>query len=1056
MAGLPPPLEILRDMQQILELPRIVEEEIDLHIAGVFQARIGLNDTSLTRALAKGDYATAEKIVEEVTDPEFLNDGAMSATPLNMVLTGRSSYFHQSRNLKMAQLLLQKGANPNLRIPNHDMESASESPLELLLEYYLKLTEVFGISGQGYFRTSFRPSNFEETELLDTIGLDGEPGGLGPREITTQTRQLLVLFIERGGDVNLPTTDAAKSIYHLAATSKNPDKDLLSKMLEMGANPNLADVHNTTPLMDIIELGDESRSCYELGLLSSVGTSLSLDIQNCSLQSALWRAVFQGHHRLTQALLQSGASENSSARVEPIIYRSCALAPKFSNIKCGVPALLSPFLSDSNCTASLNVQVPRKRPYNQVFSMSAALHVSRHSVAPLVDAGLLLSSKTLEGVSALVKLATDHKDVSGDEYRMEESAVIPTMFGDISAGLRQLAVRKILSQVLFSQSPETCLKHLEKIASTAKPGGYDPKQFPVPPSGTRLLERKPIENVYEYEVDNRTEVELSYPDNEVDLVVDDISISTDKPNDGQELNYSSEYSMDAQYESSTGDTSSDSLAATFLEHEEHMNSVLDAIDRELEEMKTDLALRRLDRDLNSWELELQGTLGRINNYQRELDGLLSSRRESTNSNNERLEETRSRFRELLSEDLSIDVVKRRSMELLEELKSQTEIIMGANRDIAEANAALRDPLGLDNISEESKIRVLDENWSLRANKDFKEDSFCGNFSSLLTSLPQPSDHTEQLVPSLDISVSLPDSPPQENSLEPIASPATMASNLATLNNRVFQFNQAPGLSGILSNPLRTFHTPSPNPPVDQITPASTESEDVPGLCESSPDEDSDTESEDSDTWGGTFSLSHTEQQEKKYAAQHNPYASDAQILSRLSNRTLTALLDQLGIPAGLRPCFAIEAARLQLMLSLFNHQSINCDRNCEGEDSDSDSEDGWSATSDEESEPEDPAQNMSAVVHLPNLTDSDSSSTDDSDDSSSLSNFSQRSWYGSQSEMREGRALSPLSNFSAPQDSSSRRVSDTWLEDREDLKRMRDFLESPGKDFHHSSESESD
>ena len=97
--------------------------------------------------------------------------------------------------------------------------------------------------------------------------------------------------------------------------------------------------------------------------------------------------------------------------------------------------------------------------------------------------------------------------------------------------------------MLFSQSPETCLKHLEKIASSAKPGGYDPKQFPVPPSGTRLLERKPIENVYEYEVDNRTEVELSYPDNEVDLVVDDISISTDKPNDGQELNYSSEYSI---------------------------------------------------------------------------------------------------------------------------------------------------------------------------------------------------------------------------------------------------------------------------------------------------------------------------------------------------------------------------------------------------------------------------------------------------------------------------------------------------------------------------------
>merc|ERR1711935_363535 len=127
-------------------------------------------------------------------------------------------------------------------------------------------------------------------------------------------------------------------------------------------------------------------------------------------------------------------------------------------------------------------------------------------------------------------------------------------------------------------------------------------------------------------------------------------------------------------------------------------------------MKTDMALQRLDRDLNTWELELQGTLGRINNYQRELDVLLS-RRESTNSES-RLQETRSRFRELLSEDLSIEVVKRKSIELLHELKSQTEIIMGANVDLEEVNAVIRDPLGLEEVSEEPKVRVLDENWSL--------------------------------------------------------------------------------------------------------------------------------------------------------------------------------------------------------------------------------------------------------------------------------------------------------------------------------------------------------
>ena len=117
-------------------------DEILVNLPAGFRARIGLNETSLTKALARGEFSEAEKIIEEATDPEFLNDGALSATPLNMVLTGRSSYFHQSRNLKLAFLLMQKGANPNLRIPNHDMESASESPLELLLRYYLKLVEV--------------------------------------------------------------------------------------------------------------------------------------------------------------------------------------------------------------------------------------------------------------------------------------------------------------------------------------------------------------------------------------------------------------------------------------------------------------------------------------------------------------------------------------------------------------------------------------------------------------------------------------------------------------------------------------------------------------------------------------------------------------------------------------------------------------------------------------------------------------------------------------------------------------------------------------------------
>ena len=35
-------------------------------------------------------------------------------------------------------------------------------------------------------------------------------------------------------------------------------------MLELGANVNHADVHNTTPLMDVISLGQEDRTLVEL------------------------------------------------------------------------------------------------------------------------------------------------------------------------------------------------------------------------------------------------------------------------------------------------------------------------------------------------------------------------------------------------------------------------------------------------------------------------------------------------------------------------------------------------------------------------------------------------------------------------------------------------------------------------------------------------------------------------------------------------------------------------------------------------------------------------
>merc|ERR1712227_520840 len=107
--------------------------------------------------------------------------------------------------------------------------------------------------------------------------------------------------------------------------------------------------------------------------------------------------------------------------------------------------------------------------------------------------------------------------------------------------------------------------------------------------------------------------------------------------------------------------------------------------------------------------------------------------------------------------------------------------------------------------------------------------------------------------------------------------------------------------------------------------------------------------------GGTFSLSNTRRQAEQNEAVEVDQTS---IISRLTPRTLFALTDYIGIPHSLRPLFSIEAARLQLCLSLFHHKSISCDRNCESDDSEED----WLATDTDTDDESDDADDNPANI----------------------------------------------------------------------------------------------
>merc|ERR1711923_381338 len=108
------------------------------------------------------------------------------------------------------------------------------------------------------------------------------------------------------------------------------------------------------------------------------------------------------------------------------------------------------------------------------------------------------------------------------------------------------------------------------------------------------------------------------------------------------------------------------------------------IDRELETIKTDCELDRLDRDLATWETELVANLERIQRHTAELGHL----------------------------DM-VEAARRRSEELIRELREQRQILDQAdNMEAAASLASPPDTEAVPRLVPRSPRRWLDENWSI--------------------------------------------------------------------------------------------------------------------------------------------------------------------------------------------------------------------------------------------------------------------------------------------------------------------------------------------------------
>ena len=856
-------------------------------------------------------------------------------------------------------------------------------------------------------------------------------------------------------------------------------------MLELGANANLADVHNTTPLMDIIALGDEARAQRELLALRDSGRNILLDSQNCSMQSAVWRAMHQGQLRLVKDLVTTaGGVGGPGARVEFTPRPSRIRLAHQASIKIGVPALLSPFLSDSPVTSNLHVQLPRRRQHGRgggegqpEWCALAAEHVCRTVVAPVIDRGWLQGPEVTDRVSALVRQHTGHPLV-GDAMVVDAAAIIPLMFGHLTAGLRQLAVRAVMRQLLFSRSACEVMELLDKVC---RQSGFVTASLPVASSGANV--RTPgrgevLRQDYELEIGDEVEVGFSAPPCQApDVSGSDSEISL------PELSLP-EYASDSRTEppNLVHRVAKFDDAPDEAEDMTEILDTLDKLDRELEVVRTDCVLQALDRDLAAWEGELEATLGRITRYQEELRNLQLPGSPGS---------------------VGAEEARRRSEQLMEELKSQRSILMDSEVDIASAERVVAGAEGFSNELQHSMAglslegdlfqarldggkeekceaarRHIDDNWSLGSGRGLGDEPglhkhFSREAADAASSSPpsspdssvagacrQPPQHTtDRLIPQLSVIVREPPQPPPRGSSlcnivtapsagltstssssdeegdwsqswgrEMAASPSTMASNLVTLNSRLFQQRRRIGAGAVALVETTPGHYEPEN-----------ETEEDEATSEGEESSVSSHSSSDSDTWGGAFSLRNTQSLRSHLSGPPN----EAAVVSRLTPRTMTAVTDALGVPEMLRPCFFLEAAAYQLISLLAAHQAIACDRNCEGEESDSDSDsDGDFLASDTESDEEVP------YLEPANLDRNEIENSSD-DEGSDLSDLSYHSWLGSQPDQGP-------TTTSSPRPSSSPEV--PWLSDREDLQRMREFLarSSPGSDFNRSTASEED
>ncbi|KAL8599016.1 hypothetical protein ACOMHN_006825 [Nucella lapillus] len=417
-------------------------------MAHVFHVEFGINETALTRALENGNYASAERLILDCVNPSYLDEGCYQRIPLNICLCGVDEDAERvtARNLYLARLLIERGANINLRVPvtfyGSEFLSPGKSSLELLADYYVDLTRQNGrcsqILSDAY--SSWSPA------LDVVVGLNKEYLQT-VEDILENILDLIFIVLSSGGDPNLADENRRSALHHVCMLSQ--DQRLLRLLCHNGADLNAQDCQGNTPLLALCDLAlaglyDSAEDLSSPGSQDSAGglcvpaasvnlqfldfliqiKDVDINHQNSMGRTALFHCMVRGDVEATARLLRAGANPCLKGSVWQTRKRKRDVSP-----------LLAVFAG-----WGVQRQMMWADPHH-------CLTTATQPFTHLVDAGYFSKPEVEEELLQLVE--SDLPDVWP---HLQRCPLVPLLFGGTACSLQQLCARRVFRQCLVDST----------------------------------------------------------------------------------------------------------------------------------------------------------------------------------------------------------------------------------------------------------------------------------------------------------------------------------------------------------------------------------------------------------------------------------------------------------------------------------------------------------------------------------------------------------------------------------------------------------------------------